>query len=260
MKDILRFPGKIFFYKYFKNLYKRALLKEKKSFSKYFYIEHSYISFYKKDKTSYLSALCDKYGTDKGSLNDVNQTSKWPWPPTTYADYYSRLFDHCRNNIRNVFECGIGTNNINLVSNMGINGTPGASLRVWKEYFPNATVIGADIDSNILFEEERISTYYIDQTNPETIKEMWNKINIDCFDLMIDDGLHTFDAAICLFENSISHLSDNGIYIIEDLDNQNLIKIFNYFKIKNYQIEVINLFKPNISLINNNLVVIRKIN
>jgi hypothetical protein len=204
--------------------------------------------------------LCDKYGTDKGSIKDDNQQSNWPWPPTTYADYYSRLFDHCRNNIKNVFECGIGTNNIKLVSNMGINGKPGASLRVWKEYFQNANIFGADIDTKILFEEERIKTFYVDQTNPKTIHDMWDKINIKCFDLMIDDGLHTFEAAICLFENSISRLSDHGIYIIEDLDISSIKKIFEYFKLRNYQIDITNLYKPITRLENNNLVTIRKIN
>lgn len=35
----------------------------------------------------------------------------------------------------------------------------------------------------------------------------------------LDDGLHTFEAAIILFENSIKYLKFNGIYIIEDVNN-----------------------------------------
>ena len=138
MREVLRFLDKKLFNKYFKDLFRRTqVIKEKRSFSKIFYHENSFITHYNRNNTAYLSMLCDKYGTDKGSIKDDNQQSNWPWPPTTYADYYSRLFDHCRNNIKNVFECGIGTNNIKLVSNMGINGKPGASLRVWKEYFQN---------------------------------------------------------------------------------------------------------------------------
>jgi hypothetical protein len=38
---------------------------------------------------------------------------------------------------------------------------------------------------------------------------------------MIDDGLHTFEAGICLFKNSIKHLSNEGIYdkLNEDSDD-----------------------------------------
>ena len=49
-------------------------------------------------------------------------------------------------------------------------GKPGASLRVWRDYFPNAIIYGADIDKDILFAEERIKTFYIDQLDPVAIK------------------------------------------------------------------------------------------
>ena len=39
-----------------------------------------------------------------------------------------------------MFECGLGTNNPNLKSNMTENGIPGASLRVWRDYFFNAKI------------------------------------------------------------------------------------------------------------------------
>ncbi len=112
--------------------------------------------------------LCDQYGSDKGSLTDANQS--YSWSAHSYADYYTQIFSHCRNSVNKVFECGLGTNNPNLLSSMGINGKPGASLRVWRDYFPNAQIYGADIDTEILFSEERIQTYYIDQLNPVSIQ------------------------------------------------------------------------------------------
>jgi len=42
----------------------------------------------------------------------------------------------------------------------------------------------------------------------------------DNFDIIIEDGLHTFDANVCFFENSIHKLNQNGYYIIEDIDNK----------------------------------------
>ena len=39
---------------------------------------------------------------------------------------------------------GIGTNNPNIESSMGKDYKPGSSLKVWKEYFLNANIFGAD--------------------------------------------------------------------------------------------------------------------
>jgi len=221
-------------------------------------LKYSYSSYYHKNYHSLFSKLCDKYGSDKGEIDTSG--NPYPWPSHTYSDYYSRLFDHCRFNITKVFECGLGTNNPNLISSMGSSGKPGASLRVWRDYFPNASVIGADIDKSILFNEERIETFFVDQTNSKLINEMWKNININDFDLIIDDGLHTFEAGICLFENSIKRLSDNGIYIIEDVHVNTLVKFEKYFDNNKYQVDFINLFRPDIDLGDNCLVVIRKVN
>ena len=88
---------------------------------------------------------------------------------------------------------------------------------------------------------------------------MWNNIGIDNFDLIVDDGLHTFKAAICLFEESISKLSDNGIYVIEDFTISDLLKFKGYFEDKSYQVDYINLFRHNSPLNDNCLIVIRKL-
>ena len=124
-----------------------------------------------------------------------------------------------RNKSLRIFELGIGTTNPNIVSNMGINGRPGASLHGWSEFFPNSQVFGADIDSSILFHTDRIATFYCDQTIPMDIKNMWNlepDLKSD-FDIIIDDGLHTISANVCFFENSIHKLNPGGYYIIEDI-------------------------------------------
>jgi SAM-dependent methyltransferase len=52
---------------------------------------------------------------------------------------------------------------------------------------------------------------------------MWlNKDLVEGFDLILDDGLHRYDANICFLENSIHKLNPGGIYIIEDINNDNL--------------------------------------
>jgi hypothetical protein len=203
-----------------------------------------------------LNSLCDKYGTDKGEIKSSGHP--YPWPSHTYADLLERYFDHCREYILNVFECGLGTNNPNIRSSMGINGRPGASLRVWREYFPNARIYGADVDTSILFKEDRIETFFVDQTNPQSVAQLFQEIKVVDFDLMIDDGLHTYDAGICLLENSFSKLKINGLYIIEDVSIQNMLLFKSYFSNHHYKVDFVNLYRKNVSINDNSLIVIRR--
>ena len=142
-------------------------------------------------------------------------------------------------------------------SNMGTDGVPLASLRAWRDYFKNANIYGADIDKNILKDEERIKTFYVDQTNPKSIKDLFNKIENKKFDIILEDGLHEFNANICFFENAISSLSDDGTYIIEDVYYKDQDKFIKYFKNTSYNFSIVDIFhKKNIA--NNCLVVIKK--
>ena len=44
---------------------------------------------------------------------------------------------------------------------------PGASLRAWRDYFVKADIYGADIDKKILFNENKIKNFYVDQENKD---------------------------------------------------------------------------------------------
>ena len=46
---------------------------------------------------------------------------------------------------------------------MGEKYNPGSSLRALRDYFPNANIFGADIDKNIVNDQNRIKTFYVDQ-------------------------------------------------------------------------------------------------
>ena len=191
----------------------------------------------------------NKYGSDKGGKNLHHN----------YSEFYSEIFYHNRKKIKNFLEIGLGTNNINLPSNMGEDGKPLASLRAWKDFFENANIYGADIDKDILKDEERIKTFYVDQTNPKTIKEMFEKMNVKKFDVILEDGLHEFNANICFFENAIDYLSDDGIYIIEDVYFKDQDKFIKYFENTNYLYSVTDIYhKQNIA--NNCIIIVRKNN
>lgn len=219
-------------------------------------LDYRFAVHYQKDRHSLLSELCDRYGSDKGELDPQGQP--YPWPSHTYADFYERLFGHCRSHVRHVFECGLGTNNPALESSMGVLGKPGASLRVWRDYFPGAQVVGADIDREVLFEDDRIRTFYVDQTDAAAINALWLAVGNQVFDLMVDDGLHTFDAGVCLFENSAARLAPHGIYVIEDVSLPDLALFQNYFVGQDYKVDYVNLARPGLPLTDNSLVVIRR--
>ena len=204
-----------------------------------------YIKNLKVDKK--LTELMNYHGSDKGGRTGEHN----------YSDFYSEIFLNNKNDIKNFLEIGLGTNNISLQSNMGKNGIPLASLRAWRDYFPNANIYGADIDRKILKNENRIKTFYVDQTDPDTIFDLFSQIKVKEFDVIIEDGLHEFSANICFFENSIKYLSKTGIYIIEDIYYKDYEKFINYFKKKEYNFSIINIYhSKNIS--NNCLVIIKK--
>ena len=170
---------------------------------------------------SELTDLMNLYGSDKGGKNNHHN----------YSEYYSQIFYNKKNKIKNFLEIGLGTNNTELASNMGENGKPLASLRAWRDYFPNASIIGCDIDTGILFRDERIKTFHCDQTSSKSIKKFLENAELveGSTDIIIDDGLHEFYAGICFFENMIGSLCDNGIYIIEDVAQSDVVKYKDYF-------------------------------
>lgn len=135
-----------------------------------------------------------------------------------YTTIYTVLFRKLRDQPLRIFELGLGTNDPKLASSMGVNGRPGASLRGWRELFPHALVYGADIDRNILFEEDRIKTFYCDQLDSITIRDLWSQPVLQGgMDIIIDDGLHTFESNISFLEGSLERLRPGGIYVIEDI-------------------------------------------
>ncbi|MDA8929767.1 MAG: hypothetical protein ABF321_10070 [Bacteroidia bacterium] len=197
--------------------------------------------------------LCDIMnvtGSDKGN--------HWH----NYTKVYHQLM--AQRDVKHLFELGIGTTNTAITSTMGPDGTPMASHRGWKKYFDKATIYAADIDGDVAKDEEGIHAYQCDQTDAHSIKAIWDQPTIpDEFDVIIDDGLHEFEANISFFENSIHKLKKGGLYIIEDIQAMELA--FWDGKIKN---QYVNLYPnlvfricsiPNLSnVFDNNLLIIYK--
>ena len=149
-----------------------------------------------------LMKLFNKYGSDKSKLHN-------------YHLIYSSLFKN-RGSVKKILEIGLGTNNQRLISNMGIYGQPGASIRAFRDFYYNAKIFGADIDKEILFKEDRIKTFHLDQTNFKQFSNLFKKIGKG-FDIIIDDGLHVGYANLSVIIASLKFLKRDGYLIIEDI-------------------------------------------
>lgn len=213
------------------------------------------VVYYSVDSKNVLTRMFEKYGSDKGSTKLTGLP--YPWPPHTYSDLYDSIWGQQREKIQRVFECGIGTSSAVFPANMGPSGMPGASLRAWRDYFINAEIHGADIDREVLFDEDRIKTHWVDQLSAESIKLLWKEIGNEKFDVILDDGLHTFKAGSTLFANSIHALADDGVYVIEDVSLSDLLVYVEFFKPQSYFVEY-HVMSAEHETRDNNVIVVRK--
>ncbi len=148
--------------------------------------------------------LLDTLGSDKGTKHQ-------------YDLVYSNLMSNYKNDEVAILEIGLGTNNTDVPSNMGKLGKPGASLRAWRDYFVNGQIVGCDIDPRILFTEDRITTFELDQTNDLSWSNLLKNLQGKKFNLVIDDGLHSPFANLMSLKYSLELLTPGGVLVIEDI-------------------------------------------
>ena len=97
----------------------------------------------------------------------------------------------------------------------------GGSLEMWNSYFNGkCQIYGIDIDRKCLnvpnvLEADNIKIEIGDQND----RNFWKKFLKDKpkFDIVIEDGGHTMSQQIVTYEELIDHVSDNGVYLCEDL-------------------------------------------
>lgn len=178
--------------------------------------------------------------TDINSEQDIEfyfrkyKTDKYE---SKYHFVYNKYFEPIRyNNIR-VLEIGLGTVGFNPSNMIGWKQIhedymPGASLRAFRDYFPNGMVYGIDIQEDCMFEEERIKTYLVDSRDVIISDEV---LGNSTFDIIIDDGDHTSEGQIKTFNNFFKRVKKDGLYFIEDVAF--LEEVSSYFKNTLYEYE-----------------------
>lgn len=137
-----------------------------------------------------------KYGTDK-------------WGGHKYTPHYDSFFSKYRNEPIRFLEIGVGGGRH--------RDQGGASLRMWKEYFPRAQIVSIDIFDKSTQEEERIKIYQGDQSDEAFLEKVVAEAGP--FDIIIDDGSHRNNHIIKSFEILFPKLKDDGIYAVEDLQS-----------------------------------------
>lgn len=154
-------------------------------------LEHAYVRLrWGRD----LPALATYFGTDK-------------WGDHRYAQHYQRHFAALRGQPLRILEIGVGG------SEDPHSG--GASLRMWKAYFPKARIVGIDIYDKRPHDEHRIRTVTGSQDDEVLLRELSGQEGP--FDIVIDDGSHFNWHVIRSFEILFPLLAEDGIYAVEDL-------------------------------------------
>jgi len=146
----------------------------------------------------------------------------------------------------NILEIGLGTNDSKVVSSMGLSGKPGASIKGFKDTFTTSKIYGADVDKKILFSEERIKTFFVDQNNLETFKNITENVK-EKFDLIIDDGLHYQLSNLNTLLFALNNLKIGGFFIFEDIGIWTIDtwKIVNKVIPKNFESQIIEMTETN---------------
>lgn len=140
-------------------------------------------------------------------------------PRHRYDLVYQPIFEPFRDKSVNILEIGLGTNNTDISSHMGLRGSVGASLRSYEQYFKHANIFGADVDRRILFQTDRIKTAYVDQLIPGTFEQMHLDLGSPELDIFIEDGIHSVPGSLNSLNYALKAVKSGGWICLEDLVN-----------------------------------------
>jgi hypothetical protein len=138
----------------------------------------------------------------------------------SYLEVYDILLKSKKHSALNVLEVGIGDGNQGA--------TNGGSIKLWNDYFPNATVHALDIlPINRIWDgikgHPRIQLYAsFDAYNANSVKINFADKNLK-FDFVIDDGPHSLESMVSFINLYLPLLTEDGILIIEDIQQYNWV-------------------------------------
>jgi hypothetical protein len=148
-----------------------------------------------------LEEIVDNSRTDKNTVH-------------SYLPLYQKLLESKKESAKQVLEVGIYN---------------GGSIKLWHDFFTNATVHGLDVIPienvwNELKNKERIQLYSHNAYDYHFFATNFLHKNIKC-DFMLDDGPHTLDSMKQFIKLYSQIMTDDGILIIEDVQSWDWISI-----------------------------------
>jgi cephalosporin hydroxylase len=147
-----------------------------------------------------LVELADNTRTDKNTVH-------------SYLDLYENLLKSKKDSAKHVLEVGIYN---------------GGSIKMWADYFVNATVHGLDIiDEKDVWDELKNKPNIELYTSSDAYNDYFFKyalVNKKIkFDMMLDDGPHTLESMKKFIMLYSQLMADDGILIVEDVQDWNWI-------------------------------------
>jgi len=149
-----------------------------------------------------LEEIVDNSRTDKNTVH-------------SYLPLYQKLLISKKETAKNVLEVGI---------------YEGGSIKLWSDFFTNATVYGLDIINiqniweGIKYNDKIILHTSTDAYNNDFFINNFLNKNIKC-DFMLDDGPHTLESMKQFIRLYSQIMTDDGILIIEDVQSWDWIDI-----------------------------------
>ncbi len=140
-----------------------------------------------------LTELAQEFRTDK-------------WGSHYYTPHYERHLKHLKRQRFTLLEIGIG--------GYAREGKGGASLRMWKHFFPRAQIVGLDIEDKSFVDRQRIVSYQGSQTDEALLRKIVDEHGP--LQVVIDDGSHRPQHIRETFRILFPLLPDGAIYAIED--------------------------------------------
>lgn len=150
-------------------------------------------------------------------LEIYNKYKVGDWPDKgsvhSYIDVYEKLLAPYRHTAKNILEIGLMS---------------GESLRMWTDYF-DGSVHGIDCEvkpiggvadlTTCIFEGYQV--YIGDASNPEHIEKHFKGKK---FDVVLEDANHDLGQQLKMYHVLSPYLSEDGIYIIEDIQDLDATK------------------------------------
>lgn len=136
---------------------------------------------------------------------------KWPdmYTVHSYGEVYETLLEPYRETAKNVLEIGLFS---------------GLRLKIWDEYFKGAVFgidcdeqpVGGMADLRPLIESQLYNIHIFDACDKLEIENRFSRIK---FDVIIEDAAHSIEQQLELYKAWKPYLSENSLYVIEDVQD-----------------------------------------